>query len=134
MNIDKLFFPPVKLNKMNQLHMEELEILKELYKAAKEKDIQKTDKLLKEFIEDVKKHFQEEEQLMIRYHYPEYPMHSGDHNTALHNLNKLEKQWEEEKNPDIIVEYLEDEFIPWIQSHINVMDSMTAVYLSQFER
>ncbi len=135
MGKNKFLLPPVKLQKMNEVHTKEMEVLKSLYSAIENNaPTEKIDRLFNEFIEDVKQHFSVEEELMRKYHYPEYPMHAGDHDTLLHDLRRLKEDWEETKNPQIIKDFIDNEFLPWINTHINVMDMMTSIYLSQFER
>ncbi len=134
MILDKTQIPQVAINKMNEVHDTEIEILNKLYSAAKDGNIENTDKYLEEFLNDVKEHFSFEQGLMEKYNFFAYPMHRGEHDRVLMELNQLKKDWDKNKNPDLIVSYIERIFVPWIINHVQTMDTVTAMYLSQFIR
>ena len=134
MILDKAQIPQVAINKMNEVHDTEIEILNKLYSAAKNGNIEDTDKYFEEFINDVKEHFSFEQGLMEKYNFFAYPMHRGEHDRVLLELNQLKKDWEKNKNTDLIVSYIERAFVPWIINHVQTMDTVTAMYLSQFIR
>ncbi len=124
--------PQVALNKMNEIHNKEAEVINELYQAIEEKDVDKVDKLFKEFIKDVQEHFAYEQAQMEKYNFFAYPIHISEHDMILQQLSRLEKEWEKTKDINLIKAYLEGEFLPWIINHINTMDAVTAGYLAQF--
>ena len=124
--------PQVALNKMNEIHSQEAEIINELYQAINEGDVEKVDKLLKEFIKDVQEHFAYEQAQMEKYNFFAYPIHISEHDMILQQLSRLEQEWEKNRDINLIKSYLEGEFLPWIINHINTMDAVTAGYLAQF--
>ena len=124
--------PKVALNQMNSIHDTEVEILNELYRAAKERNLEEVEKLFEEFLKDVKEHFSYEQGLMEKYNFFAYPMHRGEHDRVLMELENLKKSYEETKDPSLIVKYLENQFVPWLLNHVQTMDTVTAMYLSNY--
>ncbi|NPA51903.1 MAG: hemerythrin family protein [Aquificae bacterium] len=137
MLVKKEQFPKVVLNEMNDIHSTEIDILNQLYEALKDYQQQKTSqedvsKLLEEFLKDVREHFAFEQGLMEEYQFFAYPMHRAEHDRVLMELLELKKEWEKEKNPNTLLDYLENQFVPWIVNHVQTMDTVTAMYLSNF--
>ena len=124
--------PQVALNKMNEIHNQEVEVINELFRAIEKKDENEVGRLLKEFIKDVQQHFHYEQTQMEKYNFFAYPIHISEHDMVLQQLARLEKKWEETKDINLVKQYLEGEFIPWIINHINTMDAITAGYLANF--
>lgn len=124
--------PQVALNKMNEIHNHEVEVINKLLEAIEKRDEKEVDALLKEFIKDVQEHFLYEQTQMEKYNFFAYPIHISEHDMVLQQLSRLEKEWEKTKDIDMIKDYLENEFLPWIVNHINTMDAVTAGYLANF--
>lgn len=125
--------PKVSVNKMNEIHNEEIKIVNELYKKILENgDLETIIALFDEFLKDVENHFSFEQSLMEKYNFFAYPMHRGEHDRVLYELKSLEKLLKEKKNVDAIKDYLENNFKPWIINHVMTMDTVTAMYLSNF--
>ncbi len=137
MLINKENFPKVALPEMNEIHDVEIDIVNKLYDALKgyekgEVSEEEVTKLLDEFIKDVREHFQFEQGLMEEYNFFAYPMHRGEHDRVLMELLELKKEWEKNKNAKLLIDYLENQFVPWIINHVQTMDTVTAMYLSNF--
>ncbi len=137
MLIKKEMFPKVALDEMNDIHDVEIDIVNKLYeklKAFKEGKAteEEVSELLNEFIKDVQEHFKFEQGLMEEYQFFAYPMHRAEHDRVLMELIELKKEWERKKNPDVLIDYLENQFVPWIVNHVQTMDTVTAMYLSNF--
>jgi len=131
--------PRVALERMNKVHEKEIEIMNELYQLLQDYEkgnasIEDIDKAFNEFLEDVKHHFSSEQEMMEQYNFFAYPMHRGEHDMVLGQLQNLQKNWEKNKNPEIIKSYLENQFLPWLINHIQTMDTVTAHFLSHFIR
>ena len=131
--------PRVALERMNKVHEKEIEIMNELYQLLQDYEkgnasIEDIDKAFNEFLEDVKYHFSSEQEMMEQYNFFAYPMHRGEHDMVLGQLQNLQKNWEKNKNPEIIKSYLENQFLPWLINHIQTMDTVTAHFLSHFIR
>lgn len=135
MLLDVSQIPKVALERMNKVHEEEIKLLNQLFESIdKGKEIEEIDDLFKAFVEDVKKHFSSEQEMMEQFNFFAYPMHRGEHDMILGQLANLEKNWEKNKNPELIKAYIENEFLPWLMNHIQTMDTVTAHFLSHFVR
>ncbi len=129
--------PDVALKEMNEIHRTEVDILNKLYKAIDAYEEGKAsaeviDVLLEEFIKDVQEHFSFEQQLMEKYNFFAYPIHRAEHDRVLHELKSIQKIWKDERDIDVLKNYLEKNFVPWIINHVQTMDTVTAQYLSHF--
>ncbi|WP_456382151.1 bacteriohemerythrin [Persephonella sp.] len=133
MDISEL--PRVALDRMNRVHEEEIKILNKLYQSIVEgADIEEIDRNFREFLEDVVNHFTSEQKMMEEFNFFAFPMHKGEHDIVLGQLENLKKNWEKEKNPELIKAFVENEFLPWLMNHIQTMDAVTAHFLSHFIR
>ena len=124
--------PKVAVEDMNNIHTTELEILNSLYEAILNGNLEEVDRLLNEFIKDVEEHFSFEQNLMEKYNFFAYPMHKGEHDRVRMELDSLKKQWDKNKNPELIKAYIENHFVPWLINHVQTMDTVTAMFLSNF--
>ena len=132
MLLDEKHLPKVAFDGMNRVHSEELKIMNELYGALEEgKPEEEVDKLFKLFLEDVKKHFSFEEELMQKTAFFAYPIHKGEHDRVLKELESLYKEWREKGDREAVKRYLKKIFVPWLLQHIQTMDTATAAYLVQ---
>ncbi|SMO78894.1 hemerythrin [Balnearium lithotrophicum] len=128
--IRKEDLPKVGYQGMNFVHEKELDILNELYDSLKSgSSLEEIDKLFEAFIRDVEEHFAYEEDLMRKAYFFAYDCHSGEHRRVLEELYNLRKKWRKEKNPEILIDYFENTFKPWIEEHILTMDTVTAGWL-----
>jgi len=122
---------------MNDVHDTEIDVLNNLYDTLKkyekgEVSEEDVTKLLDEFIKDVREHFKFEQGLMEEYNFFAYPMHRGEHDRVLMEILELKKEWERKKDAKLLIDYLENHFVPWIINHVQTMDTVTAMYLSNF--
>lgn len=125
--------PRVALNDMNEVHDVEIEIVNKLYDAiVKNEDIAEILKYFDEFLNDVINHFTFEQGLMEKYNFFAYPIHRAEHDRVLHELKSLEKMLKEKGDIKTVKDYLENVFKPWIINHVQTMDTVTAMYLSNF--
>jgi len=125
--------PRVALNDMNEVHDVETEIVNKLYDAiVKNEDAAEILKYFDEFLNDVINHFTFEQGLMERYNFFAYPMHRAEHDRVLYELKSLEKMLKEKGDIKTVKDYLENVFKPWIINHVQTMDTVIAIYLSNF--
>jgi hemerythrin len=125
--------PRVALNDMNKVHDVEIEIVNKLYDAiVKNEDIAEILKYFDEFLNDVINHFTFEQGLMEKYNFFAYPIHRAEHERVLYELKSLEKILKEKGDMKTVKDYLENVFKPWIINHVQTMDTVTAMYLSNF--
>ena len=125
--------PRVALNDMNKVHAVEIEIVNKLYDAiVKNEDAAEILKYFDEFLDDVINHFTFEQGLMEKYNFFAYPVHRAEHDRVLYELKSLEKILKEKGDIKTVKDYLENVFKPWIINHVQTMDTVTAMYLSNF--
>jgi len=125
--------PRVALNDMNEVHDVEIEIVNKLYNAIVEnEDIAEILKYFNEFLNDIINHFTFEQGLMEKYNFFAYPIHRTEHDRVLYELKSLEKMLKEKGDIKTVKDYLENVFKPWIINHVQTMDTVTAMYLSNF--
>ncbi|WP_297888848.1 hemerythrin family protein [Sulfurihydrogenibium sp.] len=129
--------PKVALEDMNEIHEDEIKIVNKLYEKILGYEDNKTDfeelvKVFEEFLNDVVNHFSFENSLMSEYNFFAYPMHRGEHDRVLFELKSLEKLLKENKDVETLKDYLVNNFKPWIVNHVKTMDTVTAMYLSNF--
>lgn len=85
-------------------------------------------RLLMQFYQHVREHFNDEENLMKRHHYPDYPAHVAAHNLMLDKLNDIgktvhSKQW----TPEDIRIFVNH----WVLVHILEVDMQFGQFLKQ---
>jgi len=130
--IRKEELPLVAYQGMNSVHLKELDILNELYRALVEgAPVEKIDALLEGFIKDVEEHFSYEEDLMRKTHFFAYECHSGEHNRVRQELQEVKKRWQETRDREFLKSYFEKTFKPWITEHILTMDTVTSQWFAR---
>ena len=68
---------------------------------------------------------------MREYQFPAIMKHKMAHMNTLMKLTQVKKQWESENNFEMLQDYFENEFRPWLIKHLNSMDSVTAKFLKE---
>jgi hemerythrin len=121
MNIKQLPFEP-----MNEVHNQEVELLNKLLNSIKNRDI--LTNIYKEFLADVKHHFDFEQNLMEKYNFFAKIPHKMEHERVLNELIQIET---EKLNDYLFLDkYFNEVFIPWLDNHINTMDTVTSGYFN----
>jgi len=118
-NVNKVAF-----NEMNQVHNKEIQILNELYSAIEKKE--PLNKLFDLFLDDVKHHFEFEQDLMEKYNFFAKVPHKMEHDRVLNELNEIKNKNLEDYQ--FLEKYFKEEFVPWLDNHINTMDTVTGGY------
>lgn len=129
--------PKVAVEDMNDIHQQEVEILNKLFESIQkyekgEIDIQPIKEIFKEFMDDVIAHFSFENNLMQEFNFFAYNMHRAEHDRVIYELKSLEKNLEEKSDINFLKDYLIYNFKPWLISHIQSMDTVTAMFLTGF--
>jgi len=130
--IDKKDLVLVSFESMNTTHFEEIEIINTLSQllnthAEYETVLAAFDTLL----EHMEKHFSSEEKLMKENHFPSLNMHKADHDKVLNQARYAHMMWRNTKDIDDLSEYINEEFIIWLDQHIKAMDTPLADFLLQ---
>ena len=87
------------------------------------------------FLEDYTKvHFSDEQQLHIKYNYPERLAHKAVHENFLKHLVKLKQQFEEEGAGVLFVSTVNKTVLEWLIKHIGNLDKAFAAFVKQQEK
>jgi len=131
--IDKKSIPLVCIDKMNEIHFEEVDILNTLWNlidnCADDSDITDHIQVLITHMQD---HFAFEENLMKNQNYPMYSIHQADHNKVLNATRYAMMDWRSSKDKDSLNEYFKEELIEWLDQHIKAMDTPASEFLADF--
>ena len=130
--------PQVGFGSMNDTHMEEIVLINRLGELLEDamNNAQNTDAIndkLSEWVEHTRDHFASEDQLMLDYNFPAYPVHSGEHEQVLAQIEELQQQWQDTNEAEPLAEFIFVHWPVWFDQHVNTMDMVTAQYLSQME-
>lgn len=126
--------PQVALTFMNSVHCEELTLVSALLALVKtDPSSTQIDKQLDAWLAHTQAHFSREERFMEEYQFPPYPVHQGEHTLALNTLEGVITQWKTNRDATALRHYIEVDWYDWLQQHISTMDTVTALYLSQFD-
>ena len=118
MEVKKVAYEP-----MNEVHDKEIKILEKLLKKLEmNEDYAKE---YQEFLDDVKNHFSFEESLMQKYDFFAYIPHKMEHDKIINELEELQN-----KDIKTLKQYFYERFLPWLDNHINTMDTVTAGFFN----
>ena len=116
-------FAKVAYEPMNEVHDKEIKILEKLLeKLEKNEDYTQE---YKEFLDDVKNHFAFEEDLMQKYDFFAYIPHKMEHDKIINELEELQ-----DSDRQTLKKYFDERFLPWLDNHINTMDTVTAGFFN----
>lgn len=124
----------MEVDHMQETHEEEIDILNAIDKLYNKhysgKDtLPELEVKVEEYIEHVQKHFEDEENLMIKYGFPNYGMHKVAHDTFLDELRYAISLWKKSGNLDKIMNFVH-KTPEWLVMHINTVDVPTDNYLA----
>lgn len=135
MLINKDTLPLVAMEFMNETHLEDVDIINALYDSIlKYKEEENSNNFndvstkYQEWFTHTVNHFQNEEIKMQEMQFPPYLMHKGEHDNALHIMDKVFREWSENRDSSKLKEYLEEYLKPWLLNHIQGMDTVTASF------
>lgn len=129
-NLDRL--PKVAFDQMNEVHLEELTIANEIYEYLSRPivhDQRVIEGMLKEFIFHVGEHFSNEERMMRETDCPIISCHEGEHKRVQLLMVQIFKDYALSRDIQLLKDYFECEFKPWIENHILTMDTVTGIFL-----
>lgn len=115
--------------KIDEQHMEIIErinVLIHLHGDEKEAEIDKVLRFLGGYVIE---HFQTEEDIMIKYKYPEYDLHKEEHMGFLKSYSQLKRLFEKEGASELIIQATQNQAVDWIINHIKKSDKKLSAYL-----
>lgn len=135
MLIEKQELPLVAMEFMNDTHMEDIDIINELFELIltyeKESTIENENKLnakYKEWFDHTVEHFNAEEVMMQEKSFPPYPFHKAEHDNSLKTMEEIFTKWLEIKDIQILKQYFIETLPQWLVQHIRSMDTVTAMF------
>ena len=135
MLIDKTDLPVVAMDFMNDVHEEDREIINELFELilTYENEATMTNKeninaKYQQWTQHTIEHFQGEEVKMQKLNFPPYPMHKGEHDQALEQMDAVFQQWNDSSDVKVLKTYFIEVMPQWLVQHIQTMDTVTASF------
>lgn len=126
-----LEYPQVALAFMNHDHAEFIEMREQLLAALiKEGNHAEVDTLLDRLLEHTRTHFGEEERQMREAQFPPYPMHKGEHDRVLADMETRIAQWQQGRDAEALRSWLDKSVGDWFVNHVGMMDFVTARFIA----
>ncbi|MBY4677603.1 hemerythrin family protein [Marinobacterium sp. CAU 1594] len=123
--------PQVALAFMNDDHHEAVELMNGLNEALQDGEDEQIDELLASFLDHNRSHFGREEQHMRDYGFPAYPVHKGEHERVLAEMDQMANYWLTRRDRGHLQRYLTETVLPWFNNHLATMDTMTAMFVAR---
>jgi hemerythrin len=123
--------PQVAMEAMNDVHREELLIVNQINVAIAANDTAKILQLCQEWLAHTEAHFEKENAMMEKYHFPAYHCHHSEHIATLDELTAIIKAWQENNDLQALVTYVRDSWPAWYVQHISTMDTLTSAFVKQ---
>jgi hemerythrin len=125
-------FYGIGIKLIDEQHKQLFNLVNSLHQATKiEKGKELLDSKLKELLEYVFYHFNNEEEIMLRFCYPDFRTHRAEHDSLTKNLLELRSKYNEGKI--FIVVELINFFKSWLTIHILQSDMKSAKYIRTIE-
>jgi hemerythrin len=125
-----LDYPQVELDFMNHDHAEFVELREALLAMlARKASPAEVDALLDRLLEHTRSHFAEENRLMQETGFPPYPMHKGEHDHVLDDMESRIARWKTGRDTKALSDWLEVGLVDWFVSHVSTMDFITARFV-----
>jgi len=118
--------PMVAIPSLNDTHLEESLLVNKLESSAKDNDIEATLATLKELLEHTTLHFSKEESIMKESGFFEYNSHKAEHDRHLSELQSIIEYFDERRDPNAILAYINGNLKAWMIDHIKTMDTVMA--------
>jgi hemerythrin-like metal-binding protein len=90
----------------------------------------KIDAKLSEFLRHIEAQFSAEEQAMLEAGFKPHDAHKAEHDRVLKKLSYRIEIWEQGREVQLMLEYIETELADWFIKHVNTRDYITARFLS----
>lgn len=128
--------PKVALEFMNADHEEATKItntLQTLIGAADngEANPQAISDTLEKLLIHCREHFAREEAQMQKINFPPYPIHQGEHQCVLNEMEQVLEDWRKSEDLVALKQYAFDTLPEWFIGHIESMDSITALFIAR---
>jgi len=130
-----LNYPQVALDFLNRDHAEFVAMREKLLgQLSSQAPATEVDTLLDGLLEHTRRHFAEEERLMLETRFPPYAMHKGEHDHVLAEMSAHIERWKQERDAAALRNWLEKAVGDWFVTHVGTMDLVTAGYIKQKQK
>ena len=123
--------PMVAMPSMNDTHLEDILLINRLSSAIECQDVSETSALFEELVTHTIGHFSGEEEMMREKMFPPYPVHKGEHDRALNELKAIAAEFDTTHDFQFAQAYVDKTLVPWLINHIETLDTVTAMFLTQ---
>ncbi|MGH1463571.1 MAG: bacteriohemerythrin [Neptuniibacter sp.] len=125
--------PRVDLDFMNEDHQTAVALINKLIQLAIAEDSGKIEHSFNALILHHAEHFAHEEEEMVRYGFPPYDCHKGEHERVMAEMQSELENWKESGDSTHLYNYLSNTLVSWFYNHVNTMDSVTATFVKRFQ-
>ena len=130
-----LDYPQVALEFMNLDHAEFVALRdKLLVLLQSQPSDNEVNSLLDELFEHTRRHFAEEERLMLETGFPPYPVHKGEHDQVLANMTAQLERWKYGRDAAATRDWLDKAVGDWFITHVGTMDLVTAGFIEMKQK
>ncbi len=134
-HVDLAAIPQVALPFMNDDHREEARLLNEAIDATKahvggKVTVESVLHAFEKLLQHTQEHFGREEEAMRRVAFPPYPMHKGEHDRVIDEMESEETHFRETGDTKRLLGYLSQAVPAWFVAHIQSMDNVTAQFVT----
>ncbi|WP_456485854.1 bacteriohemerythrin [Hydrogenimonas sp.] len=127
--IEKNRLPQVAKPEMNAMHDEEADIVNMLLSAVDNGDDKTVTQALEELLAHMQKHFDFEEDMLRNRGFGMFDIHRNDHSRIMGETRMAYMNWRNFRDREALRDFIEDDFIEWLNLHIQAMDSVAADFL-----
>ncbi|KEA65666.1 hemerythrin-like metal-binding protein [Marinobacterium lacunae] len=133
---ERLVLPEVAVAFMNADHAQAVEVIEQLSALASpqgslaDSSRQAIKDLLEELFVHSRDHFAHEEREMQRSGFPAYPVHRGEHERVLVEMDQACRIWHSKGDLEGLRAYIAS-LSDWLVSHVSTMDRVTAEFVSR---
>ncbi len=131
--IDKTKLPTVSLEDMNSMHYEGADLINDLLAKIENGSDSEVTSAVEALLAHMQKHFEYEEGMLKNRGFGTFDIHRSDHNRIMGETRMAYMNWRNFKERETLREFIEDEFMEWLNLHIQAMDSVAADFLSRLE-
>jgi len=123
MNNNPTLLPLTNDEKIDAIHQEEFELLTDLLSIIDTGSDDEITLAFEKFIEHMQMHFDHEQELMKSRSYLMANIHEGEHYKVLNEARYNLMNWRNFKDKWELKEYFGEDFIAWLNQHIEAMDN-----------
>jgi hemerythrin len=129
--IDKEKLPKVSKEAMNDVHEEEADLVNALLSTVDNGEANEVTEALERLLEHMQAHFDYEEGMLKTKGFGMFDIHRSDHTRIMGETRMAYMNWRNFKDRDALKAFIEEDFIEWLNLHIQAMDSVAADFLMQ---